>query len=316
MNIVVLDGQTLNPGDLSWQGLEALGTLTVYPRTQAEDTVKRAWEADILLTNKTIVDRTVIEQLPRLKYIGILATGYNVVDVEAARERGICVCNIPAYSTESVVQMTFAHLLTITNRVEHYTRENRKGRWTSNPDFCYTDTPLTELSGKRMGLVGLGHIGLRVAEVAHAFGMEVWAETSKTQEQLPAYITKAGREELFAQSDIISLHCPLTPENTHMVNAALLNRTKRGAILLNTGRGPLVDEQAVADALSDGRLSAYGCDVLSCEPPAADNPLLSAPNAFVTPHIAWATCEARSRLMDICTANVQAFLNHKPQNTI
>lgn len=316
MNIVVLDGLTLNPGDLSWDAIEALGSLTVYPRTAGSDIVMRALEADILLTNKTALDRHVIGQLPRLKYIGVLATGYNVVDLTAAQERGICVCNIPAYSTESVAQMTFAHLLAITNRVEHYTQENHRGRWSRSSDFCYTDTALTELAGKRMGIVGLGHIGLRVAEIARAFGMEVLAATSKTQEQLPVYITKTEQEDLFAQCDVVSLHCPLTPDNRRMVNAALLARMKRGAILLNTSRGQLVDEQDVADALTDGQLGAYGCDVLSAEPPATDNPLLSAPNTFITPHIAWATREARQRLMDICADNIRAFLNHQPQNTV
>ncbi|MCM1107652.1 MAG: D-2-hydroxyacid dehydrogenase [Clostridium sp.] len=317
MNIVVLDGHTLNPGDLSWDGLKALGTLTVYPRTATEtDILDRASDADILLTNKTVINRSTINRLPRLKYIGVLATGYNVVDIQAACERGICVCNIPAYSTESVAQMTFAHLLTITNRVEHYTHENRQGLWNRCSDFSYTDTPLMELAGKRMGLVGLGHIGMRVAQIARAFGMDVCAETSKSRGQLPDYITPTDRRNLFAGCDIVSLHCPLTEHTDRMVNKALLSNAKHGLILINTSRGQLINEADVAQALLSGRLAAYGCDVLSSEPPSIENPLLKAPNTFVTPHIAWATREARTRLMDICINNIKAFLNKKPKNTI
>ncbi len=316
MKIVILDGFTANPGDLSWKGLEELGMLTVYDRTRPEETVARAAEADIVLTNKVIINREMMAQLPQLKYIGVLATGYNVVDIEAAHERGIIVTNVPAYSTESVAQMVFAHLLTVTNRTEHYALQNRQGRWTKNPDFCYWDFPHLELAGKTFGIVGLGNIGRRVAEIALAFGMQVKALTSKSADTLPAGIEKADLEVLLATSDVISLHCPLTDTTRHLINRETLQRMKPSAILVNTGRGPLVDDQAVASALAEGQLAAFCADVLTEEPPKADNPLLSQPNAFITPHIAWATEEARSRLLQIAISNVQAFLNAKPQNVV
>ena len=316
MKIVILDGFTANPGDLSWKGLEELGTLTVYDRTRPEETVARAADAEIILTNKVIISREVMAQLPLLKYIGVLATGYNVVDIEAAHERGIIVTNVPAYSTESVAQMVFAHLLTVTNRTEHYAIQNRKGRWTSNSDFCYWDFPHMELAGKTFGIVGLGNIGRRVAEIALAFGMQVKALTSKSANALPAGIEKADLEELLASSDIISLHCPLTDSTRHLINRETLQHMKPSAILINTGRGPLVDDQAVASALAEGQLAAFCADVLTEEPPKADNPLLSQPNAFITPHIAWATEEARNRLLQVAISNVRAFLNAKPQNVV
>lgn len=316
MKIVVLDGYGLNPGDLSWNGLARMGELVVFPRTSPEEFYAHAEGADILLTNKTPITAEHIRHLPKLTYIGVLATGYNVVDMEAARERGIPVCNIPAYSTASVAQMVFAHLLAITNRVEHYTAENRKGRWSKNPDFCYWDTPLVELSGKKMGIIGLGHTGMATARIALAFGMEVLAYTSKDARELEGGIQKATLEEVFSASDIVSLHCPLTPETHHLVNPRTLSLMKPEAILINTGRGPLVDEAAVADALHSHRLAAYGADVAATEPPAADTPLLSAPNAFLTPHIAWATREARLRLMGICEENIRAFLCGHPQNVV
>ncbi len=316
MKIVVLDGFTANPGDLSWKGLEELGTVTVYDRTKPEETVARAADADIVLTNKVIISREVMMQLPQLKYIGVLATGYNVVDIEAAHERGIIVTNVPAYSTESVAQMVFAHLLTVTNRTEHYAIQNRQGRWTKNPDFCYWDFPHMELAGKTFGIVGLGNIGRRVAEIALAFGMQVKALTSKSANTLPAGIEKADLEALLATSDVISLHCPLTDTTRHLINRETLQQMKPSAILINTGRGPLVDDQAVASALAEGQLAAFCADVLTEEPPKADNPLLSQPNAFITPHIAWATEEARSRLLQVAISNVEAFLNAKPQNVV
>ena len=316
MKIVILDGFTANPGDLSWKGLEELGTLTVYDRTRPEETVARAAEADIVLTNKVIINREMMAQLPQLKYIGVLATGYNVVDIEAAHERGIIVTNVPAYSTESVAQMVFAHLLTVTNRTEHYAIQNRQGRWSKNPDFCYWDFPHLELAGKTFGIVGLGNIGRRVAEIALAFGMQVKALTSKSANTLPAGIEKADLEELLASSDIISLHCPLTDSTRHLINRETLSLMRPSAILINTGRGPLVDDQAVAYALAEGQLAAFCADVLTEEPPKADNPLLSQPNAFITPHIAWATEEARSRLLQVAISNVRAFLNAKPQNVV
>ena len=316
MKIVILDGFTANPGDLSWKGLEELGTLTVYDRTRPEETVARAADVDIVLTNKVIINREVMAQLPQLKYIGVLATGYNVVDIEAAHEHDIIVTNVPAYSTESVAQMVFAHLLTVTNRTEHYALQNRQGRWTKNPDFCYWDFSHMELAGKIFGIVGLGNIGRRVAEIALAFGMQMKALTSKSANALPAGIEKADLEELLASSDIISLHCPLTDSTRHLINRETLSLMRPSAILINTGRGPLVDDQAVAYALAEGQLAAFCADVLTEEPPKANNPLLSQPNAFITPHIAWATEEARSRLLQVAISNVRAFLNAKPQNVV
>ena len=316
MNIVILDGYTANPGDLSWQGLEEIGEVTVYDRTKADETVARAADADIVLTNKVIISREIIAQLPRLKYIGVLATGYNVVDIEAAHERGITVTNVPAYSTESVAQMVFAHLLTVTNRTEHYAIENRNGRWTKNPDFCYWDFPHMELAGKTFGIVGLGNIGRRVAEIATAFGMHVKALTSKSADALPANIEKATLESILSTSDVLSLHCPLTDKTRHLINRETLRQMKPTAILINTGRGPLVDDQAIADALSEGQLAAFCADVLTEEPPKADNPLLKQPNAYMTPHIAWASKEARVRLVQVATDNVRAFINGRPQNMV
>jgi glycerate dehydrogenase len=316
MKIVILDGFSANPGDLSWRELEDMGELTVYERTSPEDTVARAAEAEIVLTNKVVISREVIAQLPLLKYIGVLATGYNVVDIQAAHERGIIVTNVPAYSTESVAQMVFAHLLNVTNRTDHYATENRSGRWTKNKDFCYWDYPHMELAGKTFGIVGLGHIGRRVAEIALAFGMKVKALTSKSADTLPAGIGKATIEELLSTSDVISLHCPLTDTTRHLINSETLRLIKPSAILINTGRGPLVDDQAVASALAEGQLASFCADVLTEEPPKADNPLLAQPNAFFTPHIAWASTEARIRLLQVVTCNVKAFLNGKPQNSI
>lgn len=314
MKIVILDGYTANPGDLSWKELETLGELVVYDRTCADETVTRAADAEVVLTNKVLITKDVIAQLPRLKYVGVLATGYNVVDIEAAHQRGIIVTNVPAYSTESVAQMVFAHLLTVTNRVEHYTIQNRADRWTNSADFSYSDTLLTELAGKTFGIVGLGNIGKRVAQIAQAFGMNVIALTSKTI--LPDGIKKVELPELLAQSDVLSLHCPLTPDTHHLINADTLKQMKPTAILINTGRGPLIDDQAMADALKANRLYAFCADVLTEEPPKADNPLLGLPNAYTTPHIAWATVEARARLVQVAIGNVKAFANGKPQNVV
>ena len=316
MNIVELDGYAANPGDLSWEPLRELGELTVYDRTPASLVVERAKDADIILINKVIIDEEVLSQLPRLKYIGVLATGYNVVDVEAAKRRGIVVTNIPAYSTESVAQMTFAHILNITNRIGHYARQSREGRWSSNPDFCYWDTNLCELSGKTIGIVGLGNIGMRVATIARFFGMDVFAYTSKNSADLPEGIQKTTLDGLYAVSDIVTLHCPLTADTRHLINAESLAKMKEGSILINTGRGPLVDEEAVAEALASGHLGGYGADVMIDEPPSPNNPLLAQRNAFITPHIAWATREARQRLMDICVSNVKAFIEGKRLNIV
>lgn len=307
MKIVVLDGYGLNPGDLSWKGMEALGELTVYDRTSPSELMERSEGAEALITNKTLITAENMEALPELKYIGVLATGYNVVDIEAAKARGIVVTNIPAYSTSSVAQMVFAHILNITQRVGHYAEENSKGRWTNNADFCYWDTDLVELDGKKMGIVGFGNIGQATARIAQAFGMEVLLYTSKEQSALPQGMRKMALDELFAESDVISLHCPLTPDTKEMVNAERLKLMKPGAILVNTGRGPLVNEQDLADALNEGRIAAAGLDVLSVEPANADNPLLGAKNCFITPHIAWATKEARTRLMQIAVQNLKSY---------
>ena len=316
MKIVILDGYTACSDDLSWRELEELGNVTAYDRTKPEETVARAADAEIVLTNKVVIGRREMELLPHLKYIGVLATGYNVVDIAAAHERGIIVTNVPAYSTESVAQMVFAHLLTVTNRTEHYAMMNRSGRWSNNPDFSYCDTLLTELSGKTFGIVGLGNIGRRVAQIALAFGMKVKALTSKAADQLPAGIQKADLTELLSTSDVLSLHCPLTDDTRHLINAETLALMKPSAILINTGRGPLVNDADVAEALQTQRLYAYCADVMTVEPPKADNPLLACDNAFITPHIAWASVEARVRLIDIATSNVRAFISGNPQNVV
>ena len=316
MKIVVLDGYGVNPGDLSWETLEALGEVEVYPRTAPEDVIDRCFNAEIILTNKVVINKQILVSLPRLKYIGVLATGYNVVDVDTASDLDIVVTNIPAYSTDSVVQMTFAHILTMTNRVEHYTQQNRNGRWSNNPDFVYWDTPLIELAGKTMGIVGLGNIGMKVAQLARCFGMEVYAFTSKASSLLPEGIQKTTFEGLLSVSDILSLHCPLNRSTREMINASSLAKMKEGALLINTGRGPLVNEADVAEALRSGHLGGYGADVMCQEPPAEDNPLFSAPNAYITPHIAWATFEARKRLIAIAVGNVKAFIDGNPVNVV
>ncbi|MDE6787561.1 MAG: D-2-hydroxyacid dehydrogenase, partial [Muribaculaceae bacterium] len=289
----------------------------VYDRTAPVETIERSAGAEILLTNKTIIDRNIIEKLPDLRYIGVLATGYNVVDTAAAREKGIVVTNIPAYSTDSVAQMVFSLLLAITNNVEHYTADNRAGRWSRNADFCYWDYPLTELAGKTFGIVGFGNIGSKVARIALAFGMKVLALSSKPADVLPAGVKKAdGLDQLLNESDVLSLHCPLTDSTKHLINASTLAKMKPSAILINTGRGPLVDETALAEALNSGALRGAGVDVLSCEPPTIDNPLLYARNCYTTPHLGWATVEARQRLMDIAVANVANFIEGTPTNVV
>lgn len=316
MKIVVLDGYAANPGDLSWDELKSLGDCTVYERTAPEEVRERATGAEILLTNKVALDAQTLDALPELKYIGVMATGYNIVDVDAAKERGIIVTNIPAYSTDSVAQMVFAHILNITQQVQHYTGEVRNGRWSSNPDFCFWDTPLIELRDKKIGIIGLGHTGFNTARIAIGFGMEVHAYTSKSPFQLPPEVKKMELNELFGTCDIVSLHCPLTDSTRELVNAARLKLMKPTAILINTGRGPLVNEQDLADALNNGTIFAAGLDVLSQEPPRADNPLLTARNCYITPHIAWATTAARERLMQILLNNVKAYLDGKPVNNV
>lgn len=316
MKTIILDGYAANPGDLSWEPFKEWGRCIVYDRTRPEELLQRAAGAEALLTNKTVIDAAAIDALPDLKYIGVLATGYNIVDIEAARRRGIVVTNIPAYSTASVAQMVFAHLLNITQRVAHYADQNRNGRWARSLDFCYADTPLTELAGKRMGIVGLGNTGMATARIALALGMEVIAYTSKQKKELPAGIYPNPLDAVFSASDVVSLHCPLTPETYHLVNAARLRSMKRTAILINTGRGPLVDEEALAIALQSGELYAAGLDVLAQEPPRADNPLLALDNCFVTPHIAWATAEARARLVQTAFDNLRSFVEGKVVNSV
>lgn len=316
MRIVVLDGYTANPGDLSWDKLKESGECTIYARTAPDEVLERAAGADALLTNKVVINRETMAALPDLKYIGVLATGYNVVDVDAARERGIVVTNIPAYSTPSVAQMVFAHILNITQQVRHYSNETRQGRWSSSEDFCFYDTPLIELLGKKIGIVGLGQTGYNTARVAIGFGMKVWAYTSKSRLQLPPEIRKADLEHLFHECDIISLHCPLTESTRGLVNAQRLSLMKPSAILINTGRGPLVNEQDLADALNTGKIYAAGVDVLTDEPPRPDNPLLTARNCFITPHIAWANFESRQRLIYIAASNLKAFAEGKPVNVV
>lgn len=312
MKICILDGYSLNPGDLDWSPVERLGDVTLFDRTPADKIVERAADADIVLTNKVPFNADTLRQLPRLRFICVLATGYNIIDTEAAARQGVVVANIPAYSTMSVAQMAFAHILNITNHVASYAREVADGKWTNCPDFCFWDSALTELAGKTMGIVGLGNTGMATARIAVAMGMKVVAMTSKSADTLPEGITPAPLDDVLASADVVSLHCPLTPSTRHLINAASIAKMKPSAILINTGRGPLVDEQAVADALNGGRLAAFGADVLSQEPPRGDNPLLSARNCFLTPHIAWATIEARTRLMSTATENVRQFIAGEP----
>ena len=316
MRIVVLDGHTLNPGDLSWAELENLGDCTIYDRTPPSETIERAQGAEILLTNKTVLNSDIISQLPNLKYIGVLATGYNVVDTLAAAQHGVWVTNVPAYSTNSVTQMVFAHILHFTNHVSEHSTSVRRGNWCTSKDFCYWETPLMELAGKTMGIVGLGKIGSAVAAAARAFGMRILAHNRSTPPVVPDGIVITDLESLFRQSDIVSLHCPLNEQNEGFVNAALLGQMKRTAFFVNTSRGPLVDETALADALNQGRIAGAGIDVLSKEPPSPDCPLLTAKNCFITPHIAWATRDARERLMRIAVDNLKSFLRNERVNVV
>lgn len=308
MNICILDGFSVNPGDLNWDAMNKLGTVTVYDRTAPNLILERAADAEIVLTNKVPFNAETINALSKLRYIGVLATGYNIIDTEAAKAKGIVVTNIPAYSTMSVAQMAFAHILNITNRISHYASDTASGKWTSCPDFCYWDTPLTELSGKTIGIVGLGNTGMATARIALAFGMKVLAFTSKPQSDLPEGIYAATMEDLLTTADVISLHCPLNASTRGLIGKESLAKMKKTAILVNTGRGPLVNEAELAEALNRGDIAAFGADVLSKEPPTADNPLLSARNCFITPHIGWATLEARSRLMDIAVENIRQFV--------
>jgi glycerate dehydrogenase len=314
MKIVVLDGYTLNPGDLSWDELKSLAPCEIHDRTPPHQILQRAADATILLTNKAEITRNHIQNLPTLKYIGITATGANIVDLTAARERAISVTNVPAYGTSSVAQTTIALLLELTHHAGLHSQSVHEGRWTSSPDWCYWERPLLELDGLTMGIIGLGRIGTAVAGLATALGMHVLA--SKTNSRLAPHVRFVGMESLFRQSDVLSLHCPLTPETKYLINAERLSWMKPTAFLLNTSRGMLVDEQALADALNTGRLAGAGLDVLSAEPPPLGNPFLTAKNCIITPHLAWATKAARSRLMQITISNVRAFLTGKLQNVV
>lgn len=318
MKVVILDGFTANPGDLSWNGLKQFGELKVYERTAPEELLSRAKGVEVLLTNKVVINAEAMAALPDLRYIGVLATGYNVVDIAEAHRRGIAVTNIPAYSTMSVAQMVMAHLLNITNQVALHAAAVRNGEWETSLDFSFSKSSLIELDGLTFGIVGLGNIGRQVAKMAQALGMQVMAVSSKSEEELSRMgIRKAsGYEQLFSESDVVSLHCPLTDETRHLVNRERLALMKPTAILINTGRGPLLDEAAVSEALTAGKLYAVGVDVLTDEPPRNGSPLISAPRCFITPHIAWASKAARRRLIDIATSNVAAFLQGKEQNRI
>ena len=311
MKIVVLDGYAANPGDLSWAPLEALGELTVYDRTPADQIAARIADAELVLTNKAVLSRELIAGAKKLRYIGVLATGYNVVDVAAAKELGVVVTNIPAYSTDSVAQLVFALLLEICHNVGHHSQAVHAGRWSANRDFCFWDTPLIELAGKTMGVVGYGRIGHKVAEIARCFGMNVIAWT-----RTPGDPECVSLDELLARSDVISLHCPLFPETKNLINRDTIAKMKDGVILINTSRGPVVNDADLRAALDSGKVYAAGADVSTVEPIPADNPLLGAKNMFFTPHIAWATFEARKRLMDVAVKNVEAFLNGAPVNTV
>ena len=316
MKIVVLDGYTINHGDVSWKELQHVGDLNIYDRTAKNQIIERIADADAILTNKVAIDAEIIKQSKKIKYIGVMATGYNVVDIDAAKNKGIIVTNVPAYSTESVAQMVFAHILNITNTVEHYAILNRNGKWSKSLDFCYYDRKQIQLSGSTIGIIGLGNIGMRVAQIASAFGMRVIANTSKPQKKLPSYIWKCSISQLFSESDFITLHCPLTKETHHIISHPTIEQMKSSAIIINTGRGALVNEIDMANALQNGRIFAYCADVLEQEPPSEDNPLLKCDNSYITPHIAWATPQSRQKLINVLAQNLVAFNNGKPINVV
>ena len=316
MQIVVLDGFALNPGDLSWEGMEKLGQCLIYDRTKLTDMFNRIKDAEAVITNKAIIDEQMIEQLPKLKYIGVTATGYNVVDIHAACRKGVMVTNIPAYSTDSVAQLVFSHILNVANHVEMHSASVISGKWANNPDFSYWKTPQTELAGKLLGIVGFGRIGRKVAQIGLAFGMKVIFHNRSQIIDAPKGTRQTTLNDIFSESDVVSINCPLTAENSEFVNRDLLQKMKPTAVLINTGRGGLINEADLATALNTGILAAAGLDVLSVEPPKPDNPLLSTKNCFITPHIAWATIEARQRLMNIAVENLHCFILGKPQNIV
>lgn len=316
MKIVVLDGFALNPGDLSWKNLIKLGDCQVYDRTKPEEVFGRIYDTEVLITNKVVIDKTLIDRLPALKYIGVTATGYNVVDVRTACERNITVTNIPAYSTESVAQLVFSHILNISNRVELHANSVKEGQWSGNPDFSYWKSPQIELAGKTLGIIGFGRIGQKVAQIGLAFGMNVIFHNRSKIADIPKGIIQKNLAEVFAESDFVSINCPLTAENSAFVNQNLIKTMKQTAVLINTSRGGLVNENDLADALNSEQIAAACLDVLSTEPPSPENPLVSARSCFITPHIAWATIEARKRLMNITVDNLRCFISGNPQNVV
>jgi glycerate dehydrogenase len=317
MKIVVLDGYTLNPGDLNWDGLKTFGDVTIYDRTPADKVVERATGAAVVFTNKTPVGEAALKQLPDLKYIGVLATGYNIVNTDVAKERGVIVANVPGYGTTAVVQMTFALLLELALHVQRHSDAVMEGKWAKSADWCFWDYPLVELSGKTMGIIGFGRIGQQVGDVATAFGMNIIG-TSRTESDQShrKNFRWAPVSELLAQSDVVSIHCPLFPETKGLINKESLKTMKRSAFLLNTSRGPIIIDEDLAEALNDEVIAGAGIDVLSVEPPSANNPLFKAKNCIITPHIAWATKEARARLMDVTVKNLTAFMQGKAANVV
>ena len=315
MNIVVLDGYTLNPGDLNWKNLEALGECRIYERTSPDDVVNRSLNAEIILTNKTPLTGDDIRQLNKLKYIGVLATGYNIVNIEAAKEQNILVTNVPTYGTDSVAQQTFAHILNFTNRVVQHSKSVFNGNWSSSKDWCYWDYPLLELAGLTLGIIGFGRIGQAVAQLGLAFGMKILFYDPQ-QLAFPENVKKVDLEKLFKESDIVTLHCPLTDETEGFVNTDRLKLMKKTAFLINTSRGQLINEKDLADSLNNDKIAGAGLDVLPIEPPELNDPLLRAKNCFITPHNSWATKASRTRLMDAVIDNLKAFLNHKPKNVV
>lgn len=318
MKTVILDAYTENPGDLSWDWIKELGSeLTVYDRTEKDDIIERAKEAEVLVTNKCVITRDIIESLPKLKYIQVIATGYNVIDTTAAKEHGIIVCNIPSYSTNGVAQLVFSLLLEMTQQVAVHSESVHNGEWTACPHFCYQKTKLSELAGKVIGIIGFGKIGQAVAQIANAFSMKVLVYAPRPKDYIGFGEVKfVSLNELKAESDIITLHCPLTPETDKLVNREFIEDMKNGAILINTARGGVINETDVAQALNNGKLGFYGTDVLSSEPPTVDNPLIGSKNCFLTPHIAWANIEARTRLMNIFKSNFEAYLKGTPENVV
>ena len=313
---VVLDGYIANPGDISWQPLAEISDLTVYPRTSPDDVVERCKGAEAVFVNKVVLDANVFKALPDLKFVGVLATGYNNIDLDAARKQGVTVCNVPAYSSESVAQTVFALLLEVTNRVGEYSAKVCEGKWQTADDFSFTLGPISELSGLTMGIYGLGNIGKRVAAIANSFGMKVVSPTSQPAESLPAYVEKVTFDEFLEMSDVISINAPLTKDNRHIFNSVSLARTRPGVIIINTARGPLIDENALAEALRSAHVGGAGLDVLEQEPPRNGSPLIGAPNCYITPHVAWQSVAARRRLIDISASNLQSFIDGNPVNVV